>query len=237
MANLGQKSGVFHVRFRFHSKEYKKSLKTRDRSAAEAAVHLIELTVHRLHTGQCRVPEGVDPGDFIVSGGTLLQPITPPVKFATPPSTRAMAEEYKTSQKDLLAPSYHYSQAMHLRHLLRHLGELADVPCGRIDFRELDRYIKVRLSQRHPNSSHRRPARCFQDVPGALDVHIETKPVEGVILVIAFVTGGDGEMEHGIDALHDGRHLCDGDTVTSRRRHWQWGRPVPERGTPVNRGN
>src|SRR5689334_14799262 len=88
MANLGQKDGVFHVRFRFHAKEYKKSLKTRDAGAAAAAVHLIELTIHRLHTGQARVPDGVDPGDFIVSGGTLLQPIQPPSKPMIRPSTR-----------------------------------------------------------------------------------------------------------------------------------------------------
>ena len=57
MANLGCKGGVFHVRFRFQGSEYKKSLKTKDEPAARAAVHLIELTLHRLLTGQLRVPE------------------------------------------------------------------------------------------------------------------------------------------------------------------------------------
>jgi hypothetical protein len=42
------------------------------------------------------------------------------------PSTRQIADEYTESVKNLLAPSYHYSQAMHLRHLLRHLGGVAD---------------------------------------------------------------------------------------------------------------
>jgi hypothetical protein len=51
MANLGQKNGIFHVRFQFCAKEYKKSLKTDNQAAAEAAYHLIELTIHRLHTG------------------------------------------------------------------------------------------------------------------------------------------------------------------------------------------
>jgi hypothetical protein len=58
MANLGKKDGIFHVRFRFRTKEYKKSLKTRDQGAAEAVCHLIELTIHRLHTGQIQVPLG-----------------------------------------------------------------------------------------------------------------------------------------------------------------------------------
>ena len=48
MANLGQKKGVFHVRFRFQGKEYKKSLQMRDKDAAVAARRLVEVTIHRL---------------------------------------------------------------------------------------------------------------------------------------------------------------------------------------------
>jgi hypothetical protein len=75
MANLSKKGDVFCVRFRYRSKEYKKSLKTRDEPAARAALHLVELTLHRLHTGQLHVPDRVDPGDFVISGGTLLAPV------------------------------------------------------------------------------------------------------------------------------------------------------------------
>jgi integrase len=155
MANLGQKDGIFHVRFRFRGKEYKKSLKTHDERAAEAACHVIELTMHRLLTGQLQVPPAVDPGDFIVSGGTLLKPVESPIPRVALPSTRQLADEYSTSVKNLLAPSYHYSQAMHLRHLVRHLGARADAPCDRIGFRDLDKYIKARLAVRHPNTAER----------------------------------------------------------------------------------
>lgn len=155
MANLGQKDGIFHVRFRFHGKEYKKSLKTHDQAAAEAACHVIELTIHRLHTGQTQVPPKVDPGDFIVSGGALLKPIEPPAPRVILPSTRQLADEYGKSVKNLLAPSYHYSQAMHLRHLVRHLGDRADAPVDQIGFRDLDQYLKARLAVRHPNTAER----------------------------------------------------------------------------------
>ena len=74
MANLGKKDGIFHIRFRYQGREFKKSLKIRDRGAAEAAKNLVELTTHRLLTGQIAVPEAVDVGDFILSGGTLLEP-------------------------------------------------------------------------------------------------------------------------------------------------------------------
>ena len=155
MANLGRKGGIFHVRFRFRGREYKKSLKTRDEGAAKAACHLIELTVHRLLTGQAQLPPDVDPGDFIVSGGTLLRPPDPPARSAALPSTKALAEEYGESQRPLLAPSYHSSQLMHLRHLVRHLGGRADGPCDQVTFRDLDGYLRKRLAERHANTVER----------------------------------------------------------------------------------
>jgi hypothetical protein len=154
MANLGKKGDIFCIRFRYSGKEYKKSLKTRNPGAADAARHLIELTIHRLLTGQTVIPPSVDPGDFILSGGTLQKPVEPPVKAVAPPSTRKLTDEY-CDQKPLMAPSYHYSQRMHLRHLVRHLGTRADLPCDQISFRDLDRYLKTRLADRHPNTAER----------------------------------------------------------------------------------
>ena len=66
-----------------------------------------------------------------------------------------MIDGYTAAQKNLLAPSYHYSQAMHLRHLMRHLGGLADEPCDGVGFRDLDRYLKKRLAERHANTAER----------------------------------------------------------------------------------
>src|SRR5438445_5481005 len=88
MAHLGRKGDYFHVRFRFRGKEYKKSLKTRNHEAAQAACHLVELTLHRLHTGQCLVPVEVDPGDFIVSGGTAVRPVQPSPRPPSPSTRR-----------------------------------------------------------------------------------------------------------------------------------------------------
>src|SRR6185312_3765308 len=103
MANLSKKGEVHCVRFRFQGKEYKKSLKTKDASAARAALHLIEITLHRLHTGQLHVPDRVDPGDFVVSGGTLLAPFesTPSDSPSPRPSTRELTDLYITAQKNL----------------------------------------------------------------------------------------------------------------------------------------
>src|SRR5262245_18009782 len=186
MANLGKKDGIFHIRFRFRGKEYKKSLKTGDEGAAEAARHVVELTLHRLLTGQARVPDGVDPGDFVVSGGTLLQAAEPPK--AALPSTRLLAQEYATSVKDLLAPSYHYSQAMHLRHLLRHLGALADAPCDRVAFRDLDGYLKKRLAERNANTAERERITLFQFYKWAVQQgYLPVSPAAG----LAPIKGGE----------------------------------------------
>ena len=119
------KKGIFFVRF--HGKEYKKSLKTRERGDAEAARRSVEQTIHRLVVGLIQIPLDVGAGDFILSGGTLLAPVRPlgTASREKLPTTQKLIDEYLESQKNLLAESYHYSQAMHLRHLVRHLDKLA----------------------------------------------------------------------------------------------------------------
>ena len=77
MANLGKKGDLFVARFRYGGKEYKKSLKTDRLADARAALKGIERIIHGLTTGLVQVPAGVDPGDYIVSGGTLREPLKP----------------------------------------------------------------------------------------------------------------------------------------------------------------
>jgi hypothetical protein len=92
MASLAVKNGAFLARFRFRGKSYKKSLKTRSTSDAKAALCIVELTIHRLTTGQLRVPTGVDIGDFIICGGTLT---TPPPKAPSKEPTLTFAQLVK----------------------------------------------------------------------------------------------------------------------------------------------
>lgn len=155
MASLGKKGGVFHVRFRFDNIAYKKSLKTRDPAAAKAALHLIELVLHRLLTGQVTVPQGVNVGDFVISGGRASAPSKPAIRPAESQTLRELSTQYLESQKSLLAPSYHYSQAIHLRHLLRFLNARADEPCRSIGYRDLDDFLQTRFAARHANTVER----------------------------------------------------------------------------------
>jgi len=87
MANLAKKNRVYLARFRYQGKEYKKSLKTTDRKAAEAAMHRVEDALHRLAINVINVPDGVDPGDFIVCGGTPTVPTPNPQPGPCQPST------------------------------------------------------------------------------------------------------------------------------------------------------
>jgi len=119
MANLGRKGDLFVVRFRFRKKEYKRSLKVRDRAEAQAARRKVEIAIHRLHTGQTQVPDGIDPGDFIVSGGTLTRLVPDPIR------TYAIREEidnYLKAVKTYLAPSTHALFTIHLNHWRKYLG-------------------------------------------------------------------------------------------------------------------
>jgi hypothetical protein len=50
---------------------------------AWAALHGIELVVHALMTGLLQVPVGADPGDFIVSGGSLKEAEAPRRRVST----------------------------------------------------------------------------------------------------------------------------------------------------------
>ncbi len=155
MASIGRKDGFFHVRFRFNNVAYKKSLKTKDLPAAKAALHIAELALHQLRTGQIVVPVGANIGDFIISGGRVITSVKATDKPAPAPALRALTDQYAESQQSLLAPSYLYSQLIHLRHLARFLGVKAEQPCRVIGFRDLDDFLSNRLKTRHANTVER----------------------------------------------------------------------------------
>ena len=149
MANLAVKNGIWLVRFRFIGKEYKRSLKTSSQREAEAAQRAVEWTTHRISTGQLQLPPDVDAGDFIVSGGLLQKPLrnAAPVIF---PSTKSLIDRYLKSCQQTVAPSYHGSQTIHLRHFAKFLGRAVDNPCNTITQQMIEHYLLKRLEIRDP---------------------------------------------------------------------------------------
>ena len=158
MANLGQKNGIYLARFRFAGKEYKRSLNTTIERDAQAAMHGIEMILHRLRSG-ATVPAGVDPGDFIVSGGTLA---APPALAAVPPtlrqapSVRQLVRGYKQYEIKRAAETYYACQRTHLRHFRKFLGKARyDRPCHEITRRTVERFIEKRLAIRDPSTVYK----------------------------------------------------------------------------------
>ena len=99
-------------------------------------------------TGLIQVPPGVDPGDFIVSGGTL--------KAAARPRRRcrplaALIDDYLANQAHK-APSTVYTEGVHLRNLAKKLGDQAEAPADRIAQRDLEQYLQARLKERSPST-------------------------------------------------------------------------------------
>ena len=121
MANLGRKGDLYVARLRYGGKEYKKSLKTTRLSDARVALQGIERAIHSLLTGLIRIPDGVAPGDFIVSGGTLLAPAKARRRA---PSLKSLVADYTAGQVHKAA-STGYTEGVHLRNLLKELGARA----------------------------------------------------------------------------------------------------------------
>jgi integrase len=146
MANLGTKNGVFLARFRFRGKEYKRSLQTSDRRAAEGAMHRVEDALHRLAINTLAVPDGVDPGDFILCGGTLAAPVktTPPC----PVPTLEMAIKEYLGNLAHLAESHRYTISVHLRNLTRKLGDKVGRSVGDVARKDLEEFLQARLKER-----------------------------------------------------------------------------------------
>lgn len=75
MANLekDRTSGTYRVRFRYGSREFKRSLGTTNAKMAAAMAGRIEETLLLLRNGRLRIPAGCDPVLYILSDGKVLE--------------------------------------------------------------------------------------------------------------------------------------------------------------------
>lgn len=151
MANLALKNGIFLVRFRFQGNEFKRSLKTRSQRDADISQKLVELTIHRMLTGQLQLPAGVDVGEFIVSGGTRQPPVAP-APDPVFPTTRELIARYLAAKEHTISSNYLLSQKIHLNHLAKFLGEATDKPCHGVTQHSLENYLLGRLKIRDPQT-------------------------------------------------------------------------------------
>ena len=111
MANLSKKNDVFRARFRFDGKEFKRSLRTTDPNHARAALRRIENVLHWLAIQHIVVPDNVDPGDFIISGGVFNE--RREERHLEPPTLEIAMEEYLNNLGHV-AESHRYTIGVHL---------------------------------------------------------------------------------------------------------------------------
>jgi integrase len=177
MANLGKKGDLFVARFRFEGKEFKKSLKTTRKADAEAAMHSIERAIHGLATGMFQVPPGIDPGDFILSGGTIKHPARRRRRAAT---LATLVDEYLEGQGHKAA-STAYTEGVHLRNLKNKLGTKADGPADRVAHRDLESYLYARLKERSTSTVDKERTTIVQFFRWAVaHGHLEASPAAGL---------------------------------------------------------
>lgn len=142
MASLRQtKSGSFIICFRFEGQQLQRSLKTKERDAAKALQGKIEHTLFQLANGHLTVPDGVDPGDFIVNGLTTPRPQKP---SAPPPTFASLIEPYLEDKRGQKAESSLQTERTHLNNLCKMLGRKASFPMNRITKEDLEAALKAR---------------------------------------------------------------------------------------------
>jgi integrase len=156
MATIGKKNGVFHVRFRYGPRSYKRSLKTHSDADARMALHDVERALIGLERRILYVPAGIDAIDFILAGGRLPTPsatvVTSPPSIAISPagslsrslsSIHELVADYLAAQVHK-ADSTRATERIHLRNLETWLGDRAHLSCNTISFADLEAYLVAR---------------------------------------------------------------------------------------------
>ena len=136
-------SGNYQVAFRFEDQKYKKSLRTKDRRAAEARLQRVQELIQLVESGRIAVPEDIDPADFFLSdGATNLKPKSK----AAPRTLRRLCEAFLASIPDgSMEASTIKGLEIHSRHLQRIFG--ASFPVRSMGVTDLQRYVDSRTKE------------------------------------------------------------------------------------------
>jgi len=141
MASLVKKSGQFYVQFRWppgrQGNQYTRNCKTDKKRPADAVRHLVENTIDRLTRRGDEIPDHVDAGDYILSGGKVKE-------IADGTTLEAAGRAYIEDRTDK-APLTLKGEKKHLRHLCRVLKDKTRI--DRVGLDELKKYVKKRRTE------------------------------------------------------------------------------------------
>ncbi|WP_152050227.1 tyrosine-type recombinase/integrase [Tautonia marina] len=143
-----EKSGYYRICFRYAGKRVKRSktLKITDEGKAHAHCAAIEETMRLLESGRIRVPDGVDPIDFIISGGRL----TEASKVATPEEqvVRTLGDLFNTYVEEMQGVKGRESTLETEGYHIAHLSDPALLGSQRvieeIAFNDIQGYVNAR---------------------------------------------------------------------------------------------
>jgi integrase len=122
-------SGIYRVRFRYGGQQFNRSLKLKDERKAANAAGRIEEFLGLIEAGHVTVPDDVDAGRFIISGGKQTEKPKAPQAASVGEVCRRYLESMIDGTKSVNTVE---GEKIHIEHLKRHLGE-------RTPFRSLDR--------------------------------------------------------------------------------------------------
>ena len=119
IASLQEINGIFHLRFRYGGKPFRRSLGVDNRDDAESSRKQVEVNLHRIQTGIIEPPPATaDIPQYVLSGGKSVA--RPVVESPSSPSLQQLWDGYLQSlphgskEKNSLA-----TESTHFRHLIR----------------------------------------------------------------------------------------------------------------------
>lgn len=115
-----QRSGNYMICFRFQGRHYQRSLRTSNLKSAKGTLARTEETIQLITTGRMVVPSEVDPGEFILSDGRVIntQQEQPPIRLGEMFGTYFESLPNMAKEESTLSGEH-----LHVKHLLRHLGK------------------------------------------------------------------------------------------------------------------
>lgn len=168
---LDPNSGFYRICFRFpppNGKRYKRSRehKIKDEQRADAVCGIVQETIRDLMRGFITVPEGVDPGDFILSGGKLTTKpvVAPPPKALT---LQGLLDQYAVSGA-AKEDSTRRTERTHFKHLLRILG--ANSVVDHLEKKDIQGYVDRRANETYKYTGQKTKPQTIKKELGTLSV-------------------------------------------------------------------
>jgi site-specific recombinase XerD len=149
MASLqrNQKSGIFYVNWWYGGQQFSKSARTRDPATANAIKADVEKIIWALGHGYRTIPDGVDPGLYIFSGGEKTSKVVPGPPEAI--TLGARFDRYVASMEGIREPSTLKTERYHIARLSAPtlLGSSREVES--ITFADIQGYVNRRSKEKH----------------------------------------------------------------------------------------